>query len=228
MGCKEILEFFTDYYDGALSAEQRQLIEVHLHKCSHCEKSYQFTKASIDALTAYPQLEASAGFESRLWRRVQQNDASWWQKAFDWLRMPNLQSTYATPVFAMAVALVFLGAGAYMLQDRFLSGTAGSSQAPVLVEQSALAAPGFSRQSHVNTADNPLLEAVSSTPRRFVMPHISSEQFDDAQPRLLRGAGEGEWVAPSTGDPKSESSSATSEVDTSHVGQNSASSKLRF
>lgn len=51
LACREVVELFTEYLSGALSADQLQQIETHLGDCSPCTQHLAQLKATI-ALTA--------------------------------------------------------------------------------------------------------------------------------------------------------------------------------
>src|SRR5687767_4103286 len=50
MNCRERQEFFSDLYDGHLSAERRRDLEAHLATCAECRAEYEEFSSSLHAL----------------------------------------------------------------------------------------------------------------------------------------------------------------------------------
>ena len=48
--CQEMVELFTDYFEGSLSRRDRRRFEAHLSECDHCTEFLQQIRTTI-ALT---------------------------------------------------------------------------------------------------------------------------------------------------------------------------------
>lgn len=75
MTCQELVELVTDYFEGALSAEDRARFEMHLSGCRHCrlylEQMRQTMRAvgSLAADAVAPEVTDALRRQFRDWKR---------------------------------------------------------------------------------------------------------------------------------------------------------------
>jgi hypothetical protein len=95
-------EFFSDYFDGELSADDRILFETLLEKDTVFRKDYGSYAAVFNQVRALPKVAVSDSFETRLRARIRQEKpagtGSWWR---DLARVP-----IRVPLGAAALLLV--------------------------------------------------------------------------------------------------------------------------
>ncbi len=64
------------FLDEELAADERTRFESHLSGCESCRAALELQRGLGESLAALPQIAPSAGFESRFWSRVTQEDAT--------------------------------------------------------------------------------------------------------------------------------------------------------
>jgi len=70
MTCSEFVDRFTDFLDGAGSAEFRRRAEAHLESCSECERYRQVMTRGADLLRSLPEAQLPEDFQPRLQHRL--------------------------------------------------------------------------------------------------------------------------------------------------------------
>ena len=104
MNCKQIESRLIDYLDGALSAPERERIELHAQSCTLCAERMQGFSNVFAMLDEWKGIEPSASFNRRLEERldVEPARAPIWDYFFG--RLVPLPA--GNPVFALALLVV--------------------------------------------------------------------------------------------------------------------------
>ena len=77
LNCKHVWDCISDYLDGTLSPEMRDVVQKHLDHCEICSAILDSTR-NILILTADDQIfELTVGFSERLHARLDQVMTSW-------------------------------------------------------------------------------------------------------------------------------------------------------
>ncbi|MHB8908607.1 MAG: anti-sigma factor family protein [Syntrophales bacterium] len=130
MRCHSIQEKLCAYQDGEVGRKEREHIAAHLEGCPVCRSAYAELEQVWQSLEKIPAIEVSAGFEGRLFDRINAipKHHPWWR--FHWA--PWGDQWRLAP--AMAVVLLLVGAvlGGY-LGNAVMS---GFSSAPAQVQAS--------------------------------------------------------------------------------------------
>ena len=112
MRCHRIQRRLAAYQDGEIGGKERDRISAHLEGCPACRSAYAELEQVWQSLEKIPEIEASAGFEGRLFERINvvPEPHAWWR--FHWV--PWVDQWRLAP--AMAAALLLVGAvlGGYM------------------------------------------------------------------------------------------------------------------
>jgi anti-sigma factor RsiW len=112
MMCRHIQKRLSAYQDGEISGKERERIAVHLEGCPACRSAYAELEQAWQWLEKISEIQASPGFEQRLFERI--NDVpephAWWH--FHWV--PWVDQWRLAP--AMAAVLLLVGAvlGGYL------------------------------------------------------------------------------------------------------------------
>ena len=130
MRCHRIPTRLAVYQDGEVGGKEREQISAHLEGCPACRSAYAKLEQTWQRLEKIPEIQASAGFERRLFERINAvpDPRSRW-------RLPWVSWIYrAYPAPAMAVVLLLVGTvlGGY-LGNALVSGL---SPAPAQVQAS--------------------------------------------------------------------------------------------
>lgn len=64
--CKELVELVTDYFENALSAEERAEVEAHLAGCDGCDRYVEQMRETIATLGALRQEDISPDAQEKL------------------------------------------------------------------------------------------------------------------------------------------------------------------
>jgi anti-sigma factor RsiW len=73
--CRELVELVTDYFEGALPADERSRFEEHVMSCPPCRTYLQQMRTTIELLgsipeeTVSPEAEATLTAAFRDWKR---------------------------------------------------------------------------------------------------------------------------------------------------------------
>ncbi len=107
MKCHCIRERLVAYQDGEVVGKERERIASHLEQCPDCRKAYSELDQLWHELETIPEIEASQGFEQRLFARIHTafDPRSQWRFPWVWFPAP-----------AMALGLMLMGAalGGYL------------------------------------------------------------------------------------------------------------------
>jgi anti-sigma factor RsiW len=76
---RENAEQLLDYCSRRLDPRTALILERHISVCSECRKFAEDQRAVWDALDTWEAAPVSAGFDSRLYQRIA-NDQPWWQR----------------------------------------------------------------------------------------------------------------------------------------------------
>jgi anti-sigma factor RsiW len=130
MRCHRIQKRLAAYQDGEVGGKERDRISAHLKGCPACRSAYAKLEQTWQRLEKIPEIQASAGFERRLFERINAvpDPHSRW-------RLPWVSWIYrAYPAPAMAAVLLLVGTvlGGY-LGNALVS---GFSPAPAQVQAS--------------------------------------------------------------------------------------------
>jgi anti-sigma factor RsiW len=130
MRCHRIQKRLSVYQDGEIGGEERERIAAHLEGCPACRSAYAELEQAWQRLEKIPEIQASAGFERRLFERINAvpEPRSWWR--FPWVSW--IYRAYPAPAMAAVLLLVGTVLGGY-LGNALMS---GFSSAPVQVQAS--------------------------------------------------------------------------------------------
>jgi anti-sigma factor RsiW len=109
MNCHHIQKRLAAYQDGEVGGKERERITAHLEGCPACRSAYAELEQVWQSLEKIPELEASPGFERRLFGRL---DAAYEPRS-RW-RFPWVYRAYPAPAMAAVVLLVGLVLGGYL------------------------------------------------------------------------------------------------------------------
>jgi anti-sigma factor RsiW len=130
MRCHRIQKRLATYQDGEVGGKERERIAAHLEGCPACRSAYAELEQAWQSLEKIPEIQASPGFERRLFERINAvpEPCSRWR--FPWVSWIDR----AYPASAMAVVLLLVGTvlGGY-LGNALVSGL---SSAPAQVHAS--------------------------------------------------------------------------------------------
>jgi anti-sigma factor RsiW len=112
MRCHRIQKRLVAYQDGEVSGKERGRISAHLEGCPACRRSYAELEQAWQALEKIPEIQASQGFERRLFERINAvpEPRSRWR--FPWVSW--IYRAYPAPAMAAVVLLVGLVLGGYL------------------------------------------------------------------------------------------------------------------
>ena len=139
MNCRRIRKRLSAFQDGEIGREERERIAAHLEGCASCRKAFAELGEIWQSLERIPEIEVSAGFEGRLFDRI---DAAapeprvWWR--FPWVSW--VYRAYPAPAMAVVVLLVGLTLGGYLGNTL----VAGFASAPAQVQAARAATDVFS------------------------------------------------------------------------------------
>jgi anti-sigma factor RsiW len=112
MNCHRIQKRFAAYQDGEIGGEERQRIAAHLEGCADCRSAYAKLEHVWQSLEKIPEIQTFAGFEERLFERIDAAHApnAWWR--FPWVDW--VYQAYPAPAMAAVVLLVGVALGGYL------------------------------------------------------------------------------------------------------------------
>jgi anti-sigma factor RsiW len=130
MRCHRIQKRLAAYQDGEVGGKERERIAAHLEGCPACRSAYAELEQAWQRLEKIPEIQASAGFERRLFERINAvpEPRSRWR--FPWVSW--IDRAYPAPVTAAVLLLVGTVLGGY-LGNALVSGL---SSAPAQVQAS--------------------------------------------------------------------------------------------
>ncbi|MGE5488124.1 MAG: anti-sigma factor family protein [bacterium] len=96
------LEILVDYCAGRLNAGAAAELRTHIDSCPACSRFAAEQQAAWNALDAFEAPPVSAGFDRRLWERIEREKRrrAWWQGWWP--------AALGRPALAFALALVFV------------------------------------------------------------------------------------------------------------------------
>ena len=112
MRCRSIKKRLSAYQDGEIAEKERERIAAHLSECQACRSAYAEMEQVWQSLEKIPEIEASAGFEGRLFERINTVPALRSRWRFRWLDW--VYRAYPAPAMAAVVLLVGIVLGGYL------------------------------------------------------------------------------------------------------------------
>lgn len=76
MACKEFIDRYTEYVDGALAPDERRRFDAHLEGCKSCRRYQRVLTRGLAAWRALPRVSTSPDFLPRLQHRLYHVDES--------------------------------------------------------------------------------------------------------------------------------------------------------
>ena len=70
--CREVIDLLTDYFEGALPAERRVVLEQHLLMCAGCTAYVEQLRTSIDLTGRLQEQDVPAAVMARLVRMFEE------------------------------------------------------------------------------------------------------------------------------------------------------------
>jgi len=131
MKCRHIQERLAAYQDGEIGGKERERIAAHLEGCPDCRKAYAELEQVWQELGKIPEIEASPGFEQRLFARIRTTPESSPLWGVSWLSW--VYRVYPASAMAAVVLLVGLALGG-VLGNALVSGFA-SAPAPTQISR---------------------------------------------------------------------------------------------
>jgi anti-sigma factor RsiW len=124
MRCHRIQKRLAVYQDGEVSGKEREQITAHLEGCPACRIAYAELEQAWHRLEKIPEIQASPGFEERLFERINAvpDPRTWW--SFHWV--PWVDQWRLAPAMAAALLLVGTVLGGYM-GNALVSGLSSAS-----------------------------------------------------------------------------------------------------
>ena len=138
MRCHRIQKRLAAYQDGEIGGDERERIAVHLEGCPACRSAYAELEQAWQSLEKIPEIQASAGFEQRLFERIEAvpEPRSRWR--FPWVSW--VYRAYPAPAMAAVLLLVGTVLGGYLGKAL----VSGFSSAPAQVHASTAGTDIFS------------------------------------------------------------------------------------
>ena len=112
MRCPSVQERLSAYQDGEISGKERERIAAHLEGCPACRRAYAELEQAWQLLEKIPEIQASAGFEGRLFERINAVPEPRSRWPFPWLSW--VYRAYPAPAMAAVVLLVGIVLGGYL------------------------------------------------------------------------------------------------------------------
>ena len=112
MRCRRIQKRLSAYQDGEIAGEEQDRIAAHLEVCPACRSAYAELDLLWQSLEKVPEIEASPGFEGRLFDRIDAvpEPRSRWR--FPWVAW--VDQWQPAPVMAAVLLLVGTVLGGYL------------------------------------------------------------------------------------------------------------------
>jgi len=97
-------EILTDYCAGVLDSVRAAELETHLQECAVCRHEVEAQRDVWEAMDAWTPVQASPGFDARLYARIAAEDRQpWWRRL---VVKPWLPVTAAAAALALALFLI--------------------------------------------------------------------------------------------------------------------------
>ena len=112
MRCHRVQKKLSAYQDGEIGGKERERIAAHLEGCPACRSTYAELERVWQSLEKIPGIEVSAGFEGRLFERINTvpEPHAWWRFHWGFLVVP----WRLAPAMAAVVLLVGMVLGGYL------------------------------------------------------------------------------------------------------------------
>jgi anti-sigma factor RsiW len=112
MRCRSIQKKLSAYQDGEIGGKEKERIATHLKGCPACRSAYAELEQVWQSLEKISEIEASAGFEGRLFERINAvpEPRAWWR--FHWV--PWVDPWPLAPTMAAILLLVGAVLGGYL------------------------------------------------------------------------------------------------------------------
>ena len=111
MECGEIADLPLEFAAGRLDEAAAARFQAHLQTCSGCRELVEGRRGVWQALDAWEEPPVSVDFDSRVYSRIEhartEQDVSWWDRAFPWLRPVWMRR--GLPIAAAAGLVVIAG-----------------------------------------------------------------------------------------------------------------------
>jgi anti-sigma factor RsiW len=117
---QENKEWLLEYAAGRLDKERAALVALHLEACAECARFVEAQQQVWHALSQWEPEMVSADFDRRLYRRIDQQPASWLDRLFRPLR------PLWRPVVPLAAACLLIAAGIVLHSPQVPPNPAGS------------------------------------------------------------------------------------------------------
>lgn len=99
MDCRDIHEKFSDYMEGLLPEDEKNLIQQHIEKCTICFREYQEFKKIMQLVQNLPEIKAPDDFTETVMQKIVERQ---------YLKRRRLTLWLGRMAFAEAIALVLI------------------------------------------------------------------------------------------------------------------------
>lgn len=106
MECERLEELLPSFLEGALSQEEKALVESHLAGCPDCRGLLAVLARTQQALSGLPELEVSPGLRARLLAIPERKKK--FSFSFDFILKPSLQPAFAAATIFMTLLSFYL------------------------------------------------------------------------------------------------------------------------
>jgi len=106
MECERLEELLPSFLEGALSQEEKALVESHLAGCPDCRGLLAVLARTQQALAGLPELEVSPGLRARLLAIPERKKK--FSFSFDFVLKPSLQPVFAAATIFMTLLSFYL------------------------------------------------------------------------------------------------------------------------
>jgi anti-sigma factor RsiW len=127
MNCRRIQKRLAAYQDSEVKGKEREQIAAHLEGCPACRNAYAKLETTWQSLGEIPEIEASRGFEQRLFTKIRTAPESRWR--FPWAWFP-------APATAFGLLLIGAALGGY-LGNALVSGSRSVPDGTIISQNSA-------------------------------------------------------------------------------------------
>jgi anti-sigma factor RsiW len=127
MNCHRVQKKLAAYQDGEVEGKEREQIATHLEVCPPCRTAYAEMETAWQSLGKIPEIEASRGFEQRLFAKIRTAPESRWH--FPWAWFP-------APAAAFGLLLIGVALGGY-LGNALVSGSRSFLDGTTISQNSA-------------------------------------------------------------------------------------------